>query len=46
VGVTLQFLLQKSGLGNFRFLQDKHERLDATYASAVVTEGVATEAED
>src|SRR5882724_11347298 len=46
VGVTLQFLLQKSGLGNFQFLQDKHERLDATYASAVVTEGVATEAED
>src|SRR5258707_2474649 len=46
VGVTLQFLLQKSGLGNFRFLQDKHERLDATYAHTVVTEGVATEAED
>ena len=44
--LSLQFLLQKSGLGNFRFLQDKHERLDATYASAVVTEGVATEAED
>src|SRR5712675_1826045 len=33
VGVTLQFLLQKSGLGNFPFLQDKNERLDATYAS-------------
>src|SRR5713101_3494275 len=38
VGTTLQFLLQKSGLGDFRFLQDRHERLDAAYARAVVTE--------
>jgi glycosyltransferase involved in cell wall biosynthesis len=46
VGVTLQYLLQKSGLGHFRFLQDNHERLDAAYVGAVVTEGVPTEAED
>jgi glycosyltransferase involved in cell wall biosynthesis len=46
VGVTLQYVLQKSGLGHFRFLQDKHERLDAAYVRAVVSEGVPTEAED
>jgi hypothetical protein len=46
LGVTLQFLLQKNGLGNFPFLQDKHERLDAAYTRAVVPEGVPTEAED
>jgi glycosyltransferase involved in cell wall biosynthesis len=46
LGVTLQFLLQKSGLGDFRFLQDRHERLDAAYARAAITEGVPTEAED
>jgi glycosyltransferase involved in cell wall biosynthesis len=46
VGVTLQYLLQKSGLGHFRFLQDRHERLDAAYMRAVVSEGVPTEAED
>ena len=46
VGVTLQYLLQKSGLGHFRFLQDTHERLDAAYVGAVVTEGIPTEAED
>jgi glycosyltransferase involved in cell wall biosynthesis len=46
VGVTLQYVLQKSGLGHFRFLQDKHERLDPAYVRAVVSEGVPTEAED
>jgi glycosyltransferase involved in cell wall biosynthesis len=46
VGVTLQYLLQKSGLGHFRFLQDRHERLDGAYVGAVVTEGIPTEAED
>jgi hypothetical protein len=46
LGVTLQFLLQKNGLGNFPFLRDKHERLDAAYTRAVVPEGVPTEAED
>jgi glycosyltransferase involved in cell wall biosynthesis len=46
VGVTLQYLLQKSGIGHFRFLQDTHERLDAAYVGAVVTEGIPTEAED
>src|SRR5438270_4970936 len=46
MGVTLQYVLQKSGLAEFRFLQDRHERPDAAFARAVVTEGVASEAED
>src|SRR3979490_2199950 len=46
VGVTLQFLLQKSGLGEFRCLEDRDVRHRAAYARAVVTEGVPTEAED
>ena len=46
VRVTLQYLLQKSGLAHFSFLQDRYERLDAAYARAVVAKSVPTEAED
>jgi glycosyltransferase involved in cell wall biosynthesis len=46
MGVTLQYLLQKGGLGHFRFLQHRDERLDTTYERVVVSDGVPTEAED
>src|SRR3979490_1004103 len=46
VGVTLQFLLQTSGLAQFRFLQNSHQRIDASYAPAVIGEAIPTEAED
>ncbi len=36
----------QAGFSAQQSLQDRHERLDAAYARAVVTEGVATEAED
>jgi glycosyltransferase involved in cell wall biosynthesis len=46
IGVTLQYMLQTSGLAQFRFLQNSHERIDASYAPAVVGEAIPTEAED
>jgi hypothetical protein len=46
MGVTLQYLLQRSGLAEFRFLQSGSQRIDASYAPAVIGEVVPTEAED
>jgi|SRR6202140_4463903 len=42
VGVTLQYLLQKNGLGKFRFLKNKQDRRKA----AVLASPVSTEAKD
>ena len=46
MGVTLQFLLQTNGLAQFRFLRSSHQRIDASYAPAVIGEAIPTEAED
>jgi glycosyltransferase involved in cell wall biosynthesis len=46
IGVTLQYMLQTSGLAQFRFLQNSHQRIDASYSPAVVGEAIPTEAED
>jgi glycosyltransferase involved in cell wall biosynthesis len=46
VGVTLQFLMQKNGLGQFHFLENKQDRRNAPYEPAVIAGVISTEAED
>ena len=46
VGVTLQYLVQKSGLGQFRFLESKQDRINAPYEPPVVARAISIEAKD
>ncbi|MCU1243968.1 MAG: hypothetical protein JWO71_4694 [Candidatus Acidoferrum typicum] len=46
IGVTVQYMLQTSGLAQYRFLQNGNQRIDSSYAPAVVDEAMPTEAED
>lgn len=46
VGVTLQYLLQKSGLGRFRFLGTKQETISAQYEPAIIADAIASEGKD
>jgi hypothetical protein len=39
-------MLQRSGLAEFRFLQNGSPRIDASYEPAVIGEVIPTEAED
>jgi len=44
--VTLQYMLQTSGLAEFRFLQNGSQRIDTSYTPAVIGDVIPTEAED
>src|ERR1700730_9037846 len=44
--VTLQYLVQKSGLGQFRFLESKQDRINAPYEPPVVARAISIEAKD
>jgi glycosyltransferase involved in cell wall biosynthesis len=47
VGVTLQYLMQKNGLGRFRFLETRQERINAQYEPAIIAaEAIPGEVED
>jgi glycosyltransferase involved in cell wall biosynthesis len=46
MGVTLQYMLQTSGLAEFRFLQNGSQRIDTSYTPAVIGDVIPTEAED
>jgi len=45
LGVTLQFLLQKSGLASFRFLENQRDSIAAGEEHAVIAEAIPSEAE-